>query len=354
MKKIMVLMIVLVVNVLAGDKVTFYTPSFDCTKVKENSIEYKICTDKELSQLDKELSKVYGSFYFISKEIKNDQIAWIKRRNRCKNNSCIKNRYRTRIEDLNTSLSNQDTFPKKILDFMKKSQKAVKIELSRSKEKQEFTKDFFKDLFTFKNIRVNKPILNRVDYNNTIFKELISKDCWDMRLDYAVRLTKEYQSGVKEYKGYLIKEFSLRNVDMDGDGEYELMFTQHDGEFDYYNILNKKICKDFSFISYTKNCTTKSYPKIYHFYDDNRKLIYPFCTLNQQIVGSLRTYSGKSKDDVIEIINWKNKSYIFKVRNSNHSYMYGSGAVFMSLYGTNKLDQLGLKYFVMKKINKEK
>ncbi|MFX4263919.1 hypothetical protein ACOL3L_00305 [Aliarcobacter butzleri] len=42
-----------------ADDVQFYNPSFDCSKVKKDSVEYMICTDNILSKSDEILAKNY-------------------------------------------------------------------------------------------------------------------------------------------------------------------------------------------------------------------------------------------------------------------------------------------------------
>jgi uncharacterized protein len=98
MKKIIVLTIVLIVNVLASD-VKFYNPSFDCSKVKENSIEYKICTNEKLSQLDENLSDLYKKVqkkygYYIVKFYQQD---WLLERSKCKTSECLLKYYEERV-----------------------------------------------------------------------------------------------------------------------------------------------------------------------------------------------------------------------------------------------------------------
>ena len=82
MKKIIIGIMVLVVSVLAEDKVKFYNPSFDCANVKQDSIEYKICTSKDLSKLDEKLNVLYKIVTqnpILLKTIKPQQRKWVKK-----------------------------------------------------------------------------------------------------------------------------------------------------------------------------------------------------------------------------------------------------------------------------------
>ncbi len=85
------------------------TPSYDCTEVKDGSIERLICNDEILAQLDMKLSQIYlaASKKAIDEQppmLKTEQRGWIKGRNDCWKEQdqyqCIKNSYRYRIAEL--------------------------------------------------------------------------------------------------------------------------------------------------------------------------------------------------------------------------------------------------------------
>ena len=107
MKKVFLLFIFFSSLVLA-ENVKFYKPSFDCSNVKKNSIEYMICTDEELSILDKKLGKKYKRIVDnndIGKtekiNIKQKQRHWLKNvRNGCNNMPCLKYVYMKRNAEL--------------------------------------------------------------------------------------------------------------------------------------------------------------------------------------------------------------------------------------------------------------
>ena len=87
-------------------KPKFYTPSFNCSTFNKNSVEYKICTNKELSKLDFKMSKLYHKIgkLQIGKKYSpifiNQQREWLKIRNDCLNINCLKKKYREKINYL--------------------------------------------------------------------------------------------------------------------------------------------------------------------------------------------------------------------------------------------------------------
>ena len=197
MKKIILLVFILGMSLFAND-IKFYTPSFDCSKVKENSIEYKICRDEKLSQLDKELSKVYGSFYFISQEIKSDQIAWIKKRNRCIDNICIQKAYTARIQKLMIASANQNNFPKEALEFFKKAD----LEMEQSdfefltKEQIKYKIQQKEKFFRFQDMHYQKPIFK----DQPITKPDNFDEYW-MNTKSVIKKSKQIASSRKSHRG---------------------------------------------------------------------------------------------------------------------------------------------------------
>ncbi len=152
-----IITLTLLAATLIAKDILIYIFSLECNKIEKNTTKYKICANKELLKLDKELLEVYESFYFSSNQIKNDQKAWVKKRNICKDISYIKQEYKERLKRLKNSLSNQNSFPKFILDTMQKVQKSMKLywapylfETNEDIKKQlKFNEDFYR----FENIR---------------------------------------------------------------------------------------------------------------------------------------------------------------------------------------------------------
>ncbi len=78
-------------------------PSFDCLRAKL-MVEKLICSDKELSKLDIDLSTIYNNLKNQAEnknKIKSDQLNWLKnKRNICSDSECIKTAYKERFNEL--------------------------------------------------------------------------------------------------------------------------------------------------------------------------------------------------------------------------------------------------------------
>lgn len=84
-------------------------PSYSCAKVRPGSVEAMVCTDAELSALDRTLAEVYAAASKKSTNerpprLKAEQNGWIKGRNECWKNadqrSCVRTEYQRRIAEL--------------------------------------------------------------------------------------------------------------------------------------------------------------------------------------------------------------------------------------------------------------
>jgi uncharacterized protein len=84
-------------------------PSFDCRKVRQDSVEARVCADPALSALDRMLAGVYAAASAKARNehppvLKAEQRGWIKGRNDCwkagDERNCIEQAYRTRIVEL--------------------------------------------------------------------------------------------------------------------------------------------------------------------------------------------------------------------------------------------------------------
>jgi uncharacterized protein len=92
-----------------GDSTTAQGPSFDCAKVAAGSIEAMVCSDEELSALDRKLASVYAVAPRTAANehppvLKAEQRGWIKGRDDCwksdDKRSCVRDEYRLRIAEL--------------------------------------------------------------------------------------------------------------------------------------------------------------------------------------------------------------------------------------------------------------
>lgn len=80
-----------------------YSPSFDCDKAHTN-VENMICSDKELSFLDKEMAELYRTGLAkqsSSRDFRHEQRTWLREfRNRCNDKACLITAYKKRISVL--------------------------------------------------------------------------------------------------------------------------------------------------------------------------------------------------------------------------------------------------------------
>ncbi|MFA7092667.1 MAG: hypothetical protein WC149_12550 [Arcobacteraceae bacterium] len=105
MKKVFLILLFFNIYLNADENIKFYNPSFDCNKVKKDSIEYEICIDEILSLQDLILTNNYNSLIKLTKlntnKIKDEQKTWLINRKQCKDYKCIKISYEERIKQLN-------------------------------------------------------------------------------------------------------------------------------------------------------------------------------------------------------------------------------------------------------------
>ena len=78
--------------------------SFDCSKASSH-VDKMICSDAEISSLDSKLGRIYRSVLKSIPSINIDDFKdegkiWIKKRNKCKNGTCLVDLYTTRISYL--------------------------------------------------------------------------------------------------------------------------------------------------------------------------------------------------------------------------------------------------------------
>lgn len=90
------ILIVVFGNILIAD--SYFKPSFDCSKISNKQfIEYSICANSTLSELDNIISELYKQLLEVNKNkefnIRVDQRKWLKERNSCKTITCIENFY---------------------------------------------------------------------------------------------------------------------------------------------------------------------------------------------------------------------------------------------------------------------
>jgi len=80
-----------------------FATSFDCNKAT-TFVEKEICSDSLLGKLDDALSENYKSMLSSNfggsiKSLKAEQLKWLSIRNQCKNNKCLIDMYRKRVDE---------------------------------------------------------------------------------------------------------------------------------------------------------------------------------------------------------------------------------------------------------------
>jgi cytohesin len=86
-----------------------FAASFECGKAR-TQIEKNICADATLSKLDDELNAEYQSSQkdpTLAASIKQGQKHWLKERNGCTDNDCVKLAYQARLQAISNQLSSQ-------------------------------------------------------------------------------------------------------------------------------------------------------------------------------------------------------------------------------------------------------
>jgi uncharacterized protein YecT (DUF1311 family) len=83
-----------------------YITSFNCDKAI-NTVEKTICTDERLASLDIQLHDVFTNAFNASinkKKLKQEEVEWVIRRNKCNTKQCITDHYNKRISELNDTV----------------------------------------------------------------------------------------------------------------------------------------------------------------------------------------------------------------------------------------------------------
>jgi uncharacterized protein len=336
MKKYLSLFLVFITLTHAEDR--FFDTSYDCTKTTQGSAERLTCTDEQLAKLDKELSAIYSSFYYVTNEIKSDQRAWMKQKNQCKNTVCIQKVYESRIVDLNASLTNEKTFPKYILDAMKESETKMQVEWDSidkkdingsSKFKAELIQIikkynqegllFKSELFRFKNIQYKDPLIEDVSYSNSRLKEILG-ECYKF----------QFYKGIDEvYPRRNYMERYYENDDTSEERKKRVDFTVwhvkvKTNEWLFLRVLDTKIPKEYGETTYL--VSNGICEKV-----DKRSTYDLAKALN---TGEIKKDSGQAVDYPV-IVNYKDKEYIFDVFLNGDS---GISFSLLELLDTKKTD----------------
>lgn len=101
-----------------------YTASFDCAKAG-NDIERRICSNEQISSLDRSLSDLYKKAIVNEPDLRTSQRAWINERNKCSDNDCLVKSYWERISLLEKAAAEQATASKVSAESV--ARKAIEI-----------------------------------------------------------------------------------------------------------------------------------------------------------------------------------------------------------------------------------
>lgn len=77
-------------------------PSFDCSKAS-NTVEKMVCASPELAKLDVQMAEQYKNARTSASDqnqLKSEQMSWIKKSRACKDEACLAQAYRLRIDEL--------------------------------------------------------------------------------------------------------------------------------------------------------------------------------------------------------------------------------------------------------------
>lgn len=314
------LMVILVVSLFATEEVSFYKTSYDCTKTQEKSVAYRVCKDKDLAKEDLELSKVWKSFQVITKELKKEQLEWLKQKNSCQTKECIKEAYKRRIAILKQRLSNQNTYPKEALDGLKdikESNMKVYDKFHIYSYKTPVAKEFLNAFMTFQ-MSFKKPFLKRVFYNDKRLKRYLG-DCYGFRFDYMVgpaddrRPIEQYIMVIQKFTVGSPIVYSLVNITASNKPYYLLHQRKYNRDIsglDY--LINPKECKKLKEEIIPNDIKKGRFEDNYFYFEPTGKCKDLNLTKEECTLTKLRwfyiPYSGS-----VEAITYKGKDYVFKV-----------------------------------------
>ena len=319
-KKFLLLVLFVSVNLFA-EEVKFYKTSYDCTKTQEKSVAYRVCKNQDLAKEDLELSKVWKSFQVITKELKKEQLEWLKQKNSCQTKECIKEAYKRRIAILKQRLSNQNTYLKEALDGLKdikESNMKVYDKFHIYSYKTPVAKEFLNAFMTFQ-MRFKKPFLKRVFYNDKRLKRYLG-DCYGFRFDYMVgpaddrRPVKEYIFDISKYASKDTSTlYSLVNITVHNKPYYLLHQREHNRDIsglDY--LINPKECKKLKEEIIPNDIKKGRFEDNWFYFEPTGKckdlnLTKEECTLTK-LTWFYIPYSGS-----VEAITYKGKDYVFEV-----------------------------------------
>lgn len=78
---------------------TSQAASFDCAKAA-TKVEKLICSTPSLSKLDSDLAEIYKDAIRKDASLRQEQLGWMKERNKCIDAACLESSYKDRLDDL--------------------------------------------------------------------------------------------------------------------------------------------------------------------------------------------------------------------------------------------------------------
>ena len=168
--------------------------SFDCNSEKTN-IEKIICSNSEISVLDNDLSKAYFDTKNIAKKpnlFKKNQLEWLKKRNKCKNESCLINEYKARKEfianwskyEINLSQEDEKRVEDEVTDWPEGSALRAMMDLDKqlTKSNSKLQKNFDELINIISNptgdLYTNSATISSLIDQQKSWSEYIKKECY--------------------------------------------------------------------------------------------------------------------------------------------------------------------------------
>lgn len=165
--------------------VSLFGVSFDCAKAT-TKVEKMICTNPVLSALDENLSKAFKEALKATddkEQLKKEQFLWMKDRNQCKSDECVKQKYQSKLilfenskyikhfkVDNNTSLYYVDYH---VLIFDLQSGKYQINKECAQCQKNGLCEDFIEDIKNNRNIEWITPTVQTKDFSDPSLQQYL-------------------------------------------------------------------------------------------------------------------------------------------------------------------------------------
>jgi uncharacterized protein len=203
-----------------ADDVQFYNPSFDCSKVKKDSVEYMICVNKDLAKQDIEINEIYKKIInnsnieeSIKVNIKNEQKNWlIDVRNGCNNISCLKYIYTNKIAELKSIIYKyNDEFLKIETKIENDDYKKCLANSGGGSLVWQCNESIIKNYENIIN-SLNMEIINSIQHSkNGVFEELPIYYDTDRIKKFRLNLENIYKSNIENWEKYSLTYYEYLN-----------------------------------------------------------------------------------------------------------------------------------------------